>query len=503
MGGTVTDVDLDVSDISPSRACGLETEYALHFRSQKSGAVIPSNDMIFESLWFAAKQAGYAWPVPGLEFLRNGARLHLDFGHAEWATPECQGPLQAVLYDVAGEQLIASLLPSANDYLEQKGFSGQIHIYKNNVDTQGNTYGCHENYQVARTTPGLPDPDDFFRYLIKCLVPFLVTRQILCGAGHVVSSAEESDRQRSFHISQRSTFIDEVVSVEATSRRAIVNSRDEPHGDLGQWRRLHLILGDANLSPWSSFLKLGTTALVLRMIEHTFWMDDLTLDEPVKALKQISADPTCQTFVRLRDQRQIRALTIQQRYCEESQRFIRQCGGTAEEEHLLELWSDCLKGLETGALSKQLDRRLDWLIKQKFIQKQMSGHQLSWDSPVVQEMDIKYHDIDPQRGIYQLLQKNNFVERLLSAEAILKAFRQPPRTRAALRSELIEAVYGLGWLGNVDWAEVEIRQENDNSLIVLPDPLEWDKSTITAILEKKASLAHLQRVLFAQDEREN
>jgi proteasome accessory factor A len=496
MGWTVTETDLKDLTYAPARICGLETEYAVSYQPEKKGATAPHNDTIFEALWASADDGRYTWPTPGLQFLRNGARFHPDFGHAEWATPECRGPLQAVLYDVAGERVVESLLPGANDYLRSKKFSGQLKVFKNNVDAQNNTYGCHENYQVARATPGLSDPDDLFRYLVKSLVPFLVTRQILCGAGHVAPRQNTRDKSWRFHISQRAAFIDQVVSVEATSRRAIINSRDEPHGDIGNVRRLHLILGDANLSPWSAFLKMGMTALVLRMIEDTSWIEDLTLENPVMALKQISADPECRIPVRLRDGTRVTALEIQQRYCNAAGRYLEQYGGTAEEGRLLELWRECLTDLEPGSPGSSLRRRLDWSIKLEFIRCQMAQHRLGWDSPLVKEMDIKYHDIDRRYGIYYLLLKNKWAEPLLESAAIEKARRQPPCTRATLRTRLIQAAHRLDWFSSADWEEVEVGHENDKSLIVMPDPLAWEVSTVEPIFDQKPSLNPLRAALL-------
>ncbi len=288
-----------------------------------------------------------SWGRSSNVFLENGARLYLDVGsHPEYATPECDSLLDLVAHDKAGERILESLLTSAEQRLEEEGIRGQIYLFKNNTDSAGNSYGCHENYLVGRH-------GDFQR-MIDTLIPFLVTRQIFAGAGKLLQTA----RGTMFCLSQRAEHIWEGISSATTRSRPIINTRDEPHADAERYRRLHVIAGDSNMSEYVTCVKVGTAAALLQMLEDDVVFRDLSLENPIRAIREISHDITCRRKVRLANGRELSALDIQWEYLERAMRYGRTVGFPAQVENAIEMWEYLLTGLEKDPLSLHREVRL-------------------------------------------------------------------------------------------------------------------------------------------------
>src|ERR671931_98610 len=272
-----------------------------------------------------------SWGRSSNVFLRNGARLYLDVGsHPEYSTPECDGVADLVVHDKAGERILEGLLVDAERRLREEGIAGDIHLFKNNTDSAGNSYGCHENYLVGRHGE--------FSRLADVLVPFLVSRQILCGAGKVL----QTPRGAVYCVSQRAEHIWESVSSATTRSRPIINTRDEPHADAERFRRLHVIVGDSNMSETTTLLKVGATDLVLRMVEAGVVFRDLTLENPIRAIREVSHDISCRRRIKLANGREATALEIQREYHQKASDFVDRRGGDTTTKRVVELWGRTL-----------------------------------------------------------------------------------------------------------------------------------------------------------------
>ncbi|OWY61837.1 Pup--protein ligase, partial [cyanobacterium TDX16] len=330
-------------------------------------------------------------------FLANGARLYLDVGsHPEYATPECDSIHDLVVHDKAGERILEQLLGSAEQRLREEGIRGVIYLFKNNTDSAGNSYGCHENYLTSRR-------DDFSHYA-EVLIPFFVSRQIYCGAGKILQTA----RGAMFCISQRAEHIWEGVSSATTRSRPIINTRDEPHADAEKYRRLHVIVGDSNMSEYSTFLKVGATSILLRMLEDpSTVLRDMTLENPIRAIREISHDLTCTRRVRLANGREASALEIQSEYLSRALRYADSRGLSPLEQKALDMWEHCLTMLEKDPF--QLDREVDWVIKHKLVEGYREKHDLPLTHPKVALLDLQYHDVNRERGLFYRMQKRNMV----------------------------------------------------------------------------------------------
>src|SRR5437773_7749997 len=297
-----------------------------------------------------------SWGRSSNVFLANGARLYLDVGsHPEYATPECDSISDLVVHDKAGERILEQLLASAEQRLREEGIRGVIYLFKNNTDSAGNSYGCHENYLTSRR-------DDFGHYA-EVLIPFFVSRQIYAGAGKVLQTA----RGAMFCISQRAEHIWEGVSSATTRSRPIINTRDEPHADAERYRRLHVIVGDSNMSEYATFLKVGATSILLRMLEDpSVVLRDMPLENPSRAIREISHDTTCKRKVRLANGREASAIDIQSEYLTRALRYRDQKGLSKLEDKALDMWEHCLTQLEKDPFT--LDRECDWVIKHRLIE---------------------------------------------------------------------------------------------------------------------------------------
>ncbi|MBE3075512.1 MAG: Pup--protein ligase, partial [Actinobacteria bacterium] len=358
------------------RIFGLENEYGVTctFRGQRR----LSPDEVARYLFRRVVHWGRSSNV----FLENGARLYLDVGsHPEYATPECDRILDVVAHDKAGERILEALLSAAEIRLHEEGINGDVYLFKNNTDSAGNSYGCHENYLVARQGE--------FGRMAEILIPYFVTRQIWCGAGKVL----HGPRGAQFCIAQRAEHIWEGVSSATTSSRPIINTRDEPHADAERYRRLHVIVGDSNMNEWTTFIKVGITDLVLRMLEANTVMRDLTLENPIRAIREISHDVSCRKKVKLANGRELSAIEIQQEYLERTARFLERHGGDEQTFVLLAEWREALEALTAGE-PERLSRKVDWVAKQLLIERYREKHDLPLSSPRIALLDLAYHDVN-------------------------------------------------------------------------------------------------------------
>jgi proteasome accessory factor A len=390
------------------RIFGLENEYRVTcaFRGQRR----LSPDEVARYLLRPVPSGGQSSNV----FLRNGARLYLDTGgHPVYATPECDSVFDLVAHDKAGERILEGLLADADRRLREEGIAGDIHLFKNNPDPAGNSYGCHENYLVGRHGE--------FGKLADILIPFLVTRQVICGAGQVL----QTPRGAVYCLSQQAEHIWECVSPATTRSRPIINSRDEPHADAGKFRRLHVIVGDSNMSETTMLLKVGSTDLVLRMIEAGTVMRDLTLDNPLRAIREVSHDITGQRQLRLANGREMSALDIQREYLLKARDFTDKNGADPVSKRVLEMWQRTVDSIETRNLDL-IAREIDWVIKYQLIERYQARHDLPLSSPPIAQLDLAYHDVHRGRGLYYLLQRSDAVERIVRDIDIFEAKSVPP-----------------------------------------------------------------------------
>ena len=433
------------------RIFGLESEYGV--TCTRAGSSLLSADILARFLF----EEIIPYPRTPNVFLENGARLYVDTGfHPEYATPECDNLLDLVACDRAGERIIEDLVLRTDRRLPEHGIAGRVQAFKNNSDSAGNTYGCHENYLVSRDTP--------FMDLVEALVPFLVTRQIFTGAGKI----QQGPRGLEYQLSQRAEHISEELSNSTMSGRPIINTRDEPHADAGRFRRLHVILGDSNMSQVATFLKVGTTALVLDMIEDGFSFPDVSLESPVCALRVISRDTELRERVRLTSGHAYTALEIQLVYLEACQAYTRRGGGDANAEAVLTRWADVLARLAKDPMAA--DREVDWVIKKTLIDGFARKHGCPPDDPRLAMLDLQYHDVRSDRGLHHLLVRRGEVDTLVRDEAVERARHRPPQTtRARVRGDFIRRANLHGWEYQVDWAFVR-RLGPEDQMVVCQDP---------------------------------
>ena len=355
------------------------------------------------------------WGRSSNVFLVNGARLYLDVGsHPEYATPECDSVHDVVTHEKAGERILEQLTSSAEERLCEEGINGEVFLFKNNTDSAGNSYGCHENYLTTRR-------DDGAEYA-ETLIPFLVSRQIYTGAGKVLQTA----RGAMYCISQRAEHIWEGVSSATTRSRPIINSRDEPHADAERFRRLHVIVGDSNMSEYTTFLKMGACGILLRMLEEpNVILRDMTLENPIRAIREISHDPTCRRTVRLANGRELSALDMQTEFLERALRFAEHRDMSAEEAMVLEMWQHCLEGIANDPMD--LVAECDWVAKRHLIDGYMGRHNLPLSDPVVALVDLQYHDVNRRRGLFYRMQDRGLMERSTTDAAVENAMANAPR----------------------------------------------------------------------------
>jgi proteasome accessory factor A len=358
-----------------------------------------------------------------------------------------------VAHDKAGERILEGLLVDADRRLREEGIAGDIYLFKNNTDSAGNSYGCHENYLVGRHGE--------FGRLADILIPFLVTRQIICGAGKVL----QTPRGAVYCVSQRAEHIWEGVSSATTRSRPIINTRDEPHADAERFRRLHVIVGDSNMSETTMLLKVGATDLVLRMVEAGVVLRDMTLDNPIRAIREVSHDMTGRSRVRLANGREMSALEIQYEYLSRAKDFTDANGLDPISKRVLEMWERALSAIEEGNLDR-IAREIDWVTKYQLIERYRAKHDLPLSAPRVAQLDLAYHDVHRGRGLYYLLQRNGAVDRVTSDLKIFEAKSIPPQTtRAKLRGEFIRRAQEKRRDFTVDWVHLKLNDQAQRTVL--------------------------------------
>ncbi|MER6778851.1 MULTISPECIES: Pup--protein ligase [unclassified Streptomyces] len=431
------------------RIFGLENEYGVTctFRGQRR----LSPDEVARYLF----RRVVSWGRSSNVFLRNGARLYLDVGsHPEYATPECDNVTELVTHDKAGERILEGLLVDAERRLHEEGIAGDVYLFKNNTDSAGNSYGCHENYLVARHGE--------FSRLADILIPFLVTRQLICGAGKVL----QTPRGAVYCVSQRAEHIWEGVSSATTRSRPIINTRDEPHADAERYRRLHVIVGDSNMSETTMLLKVGATDLVLRMIEAGTVMRDLTLENPIRAIREVSHDITGQRKVRLASGREASALEIQREYYDKAVDFAERRGiRTGAVDQVLELWGRTLDAIDAEDLDR-IGTEIDWVMKYQLIERYRAKHGMTMSNPRVAQIDLAYHDIHRRRGLYYLLERKGQAARICNDLKIFEGKSVPPQTtRARLRGDFIRRAQEQRRDFTVDWVHLKLNDQAQRTVL--------------------------------------
>ncbi|GAA1986130.1 Pup--protein ligase [Amycolatopsis minnesotensis] len=395
-----------------------------------------------------------SWGRSSNVFLSNGSRLYLDVGsHPEYATAECDDLTQLVTHDKAGERILEDLLVDAERRLADEGIGGDIFLFKNNTDSAGNSYGCHENYLVTRAGE--------FSRIADVLLPFLVTRQLICGAGKVL----QTPRGAVYCLSQRAEHIWEGVSSATTRSRPIINTRDEPHADAERYRRLHVIVGDSNMAEPTTLLKVGAANLVLEMIEQGVQFRDFTLDNPIRAIREISHDLTGRRQVRLAGGREASALDIQREYYARAVQHVKANDSGPTAEKVIELWGRALDAVEQQDFTK-IDTEIDWAIKHRLVEQYRAKHDLDLSSPRIAQLDLAYHDIRRGRGIFDLLQRKGLVRRVTDDGEIELAKDTPPQTtRAKLRGDFIAAAQAAGRDFTVDWVHLKLNDQAQRTVL--------------------------------------
>ena len=430
------------------KICGIETEYGIALRdSHDFNPILTSSLLInayaqpaFKRVKWDYEEESPLRDARGFErapaegsveddsglvnvILPNGARYYVDHAHPEYSSPECSNPLDAVVWDKAGESILEASIEAARTVLPE----GQdVLIYKNNSDGKGNSYGCHENYLVDRRTP--------FTSLVRHLTPFFVTRQIFTGAGKV--GAENGSEGVDYQVSQRADFFEVEVGLETTFKRPIINTRDEPHADPERYRRLHVIVADSNMSEIATYLKLGTTAILLKMIEDNFISDDFSLQSPVQSMRAVSHDPACRLPLTLADGRKLSAVELQWEYLRLARKYSQEVASDAQTEGVLERWEQTLEGLERDPMT--LAKQLDWVAKLEVLNAYRDRDDIGWDHSKLRLVDLQYHDVRRAKSLYWKLVHSGRMDRLVSDRAIEHAVDHPPEdTRAYFRGECL------------------------------------------------------------------
>ncbi len=415
--------------------------------------------------------------------LTNGARLYVDHAHPEYSGPETTNPRDALLWDKAGERIMAEAAARA---AELPG-AQQILLYKNNTDNKGASYGCHENYLMARSTP--------FADIVRNLTPFFVSRQVVCGAGRV--GIGQDGHVNGFQISQRADYFEVEVGLETTLKRPIINTRDEPHADAEKYRRLHVIIGDANLSEVSTYLKLGSTALVLAMIEDKFISVDLSVESPVRALHQVSHDPSLRHLLTLRSGRKLTAVQLQMEYLEQARKYVEDRYGDNVDEvtaDVLDRWESVLTRLEGDPMS--LSRELDWVAKRELLEGYRSRDGLDWDAPRLHLVDLQYADVRAEKGLYNRLAARGWFARVLTEERVAQAVHEPPEdTRAYFRGRCLDKY--ADEVAAASWDSVIFDLPGHESLQRVPtlEPLRGTKAHVKDLLDRCRTAQDLLREL--------
>ncbi|WP_209326042.1 Pup--protein ligase [Brevibacterium renqingii] len=451
-----------------ARIFGIETEYGLAHTAADGGRRIGPEE-IARYLFRPVVDWGRSSNV----FLPNGSRLYLDVGsHPEYATAECDDLGDLLAQDRAGEALMTDLLEKAQTALDAEGIGGRVHMVKNNTDAAGNSYGSHENFLIRRTL-------DFNR-LTTVLLPFLVSRQLLVGAGAIIprrssfAPDEEADRtEMMFGLSARSDVMWEGLSSATTRSRPIINARDEPHADAEKYRRLHVIVGDSSMSTATSALKVGSAVLMLDLIEQGARIPENGLRHPVRDIRLVARDLTGRVVLERTDGSTTTPLRLLADYRDRAQRLVETGDHSLGDEELaryvIDLWTRMLTAVESQDFSA-VETEIDWVLKRTLIERSMARGGERITDPRLHRLDIAYHDITPATGLFPKLEAAGMAKNLVPAEAVERAKDLPPAsTRAAIRGEFIRAAHDARRDYTVDWVHLRLNDESGRA-VALKDP---------------------------------
>lgn len=408
--------------------------------------------------------------------LINGARFYVDHAHPEYSSPEVTNARDLVIHEKAGERIIEISRREANQLLPA---GVQMLIYKNNSDRKGNSYGCHENYLMDRRTS--------FKQIVEPLLPFFATRQVWCGAGKVGS--ENRAHPCHYQLSQRADFFETEVALDTMVKRPIVNTRDEPHADREKYRRLHVIVGDSNMSEFTIYLRNGVTALILAMIEDGAISKDLSLRDPVRTIREVSHDVSLSHPITMEDGSSRTAVEVQNEFLEMALAYTSSRSLDPVQKDVLQKWQDVMEALSRDPM--ELDGKIDWVIKKRLIESYMARKNLDWGDPQVQMLDLQYHDSRPDKGLYHLLERQGKVERIVTDAEIQSAVYAPPRdTRAFFRGECLRRypneVFGVNW----DSISFGLADESIKR-VMMTEPSKGTSEFVEALLDRSATAAEL------------
>jgi Pup amidohydrolase len=483
------------------KICGIETEYGISVRNSSEFNPILTSSLLINAYaqpafrrvkWDYEEEnplrdaRGFERPQPessieedsGLVnvILPNGSRYYVDHAHPEYSSPECADPRDVVIWDKAGELILERSIAAAQAIAPE---GQKVSIYKNNSDGKGNSYGTHENYLVDRATP--------FPSLVRHLTPFFVSRQVFTGAGKV--GAESGGEPIDYQLSQRADFFEVEVGLETTFKRPIINTRDEPHADPERYRRLHVIVGDANMAELSTYLKVGTTALVLKMIEDDFITDDLTLSEPVRAMKAVSHDPSLRTTIEMTDGRSLTAIEMQWEFLRLAKKYVQDVDEDEWSSNVVDRWEEILESLESGTGEARLS--LDWVAKLGMLDAYRERDNLGWNHPKLKLIDLQYHDVQQEKGLYYRLAEAGKIQRIAAGDEVDWAVDHPPEnTRAYFRGECLRRfspkIVAASW-------DALIFDTGDEPLRKVPtmDPVKGTKARVESLLDASPDVATL------------
>ena len=435
------------------RIYGIETEFGVTFtlRGQRRLSPDEVSRFLFRKV--------VAWGRSSNVFLENGSRLYLDVGsHPEFASAECDSLHDVVAQDKAGEMILRELVDYAQQQLDDEGIRGEIFLFKNNTDSTGNSYGCHENYCIERI-------EDLTR-LEQVFIPYLISRQIFTGAGKVVTNTKGTN----YSMSQRAEHIWEAISSATTRSRPIINTRDEPHADPERFRRLHVIVGDSNMSEFATYLKVGTAAVVLAMIEDKQTvLRDYNMASPINALRDISYDLWSKETVKLVNGRDMTALEIQEDLCERAEAFVQGHDELPEDQkNAVRLWREVIEQYRSDPML--LSDRVDWIAKLQIIEREQERSNIALSDPKIALIDLLYHDTNVDKGLYYRRQARGHYTRMVSDEDIKEATTTPPATtRAHMRGTFIKAAKEWRRDYTVDWVHLKLNDEMQRT-VLLKDP---------------------------------
>lgn len=439
------------------RILGLETEYGVTCVVDGQRRLSP--DEVARYLF----RRVVAWGRSSNVFLPNGGRLYLDVGsHPEYATAECDKVSDLISQDQAGDRIIEELAIEAEKRLNSEGIQGQIHLFKNNIDAAGNSYGCHENYSISRKFN--------FQKVTESVIPFLITRQIFTGAGKWLSN----NKNQNYQLSQRSDHMWESISSATTRSRPIINTRDEPHADPEEYRRLHVIVGDSNMSQTTTNLKVCSTEMILQLIEIGQINDEFNIENPIRTLRDISSDLTFSKKFRLSNGKEVTALNLQEHYLESviNSSIYSEFEANEYYKKAIDLWEKFLNCAKQNDFSS-VDKDIDWVIKKKYMNQYQEKNGLKNNDPRMVLIDITFHNIRKDRGIFYILEKFGLINTIVDQNMINNAIDfAPESTRAKLRGEFIKKAQEKKRDYTVDWVHLKINDQNQRT-VVCKDPFKF------------------------------